>query len=52
MSRKDAKVIGMIGVVGAALVATHGITSKRWQTWHTVFVIAATFANMAPTLIG
>jgi hypothetical protein len=39
VSKKDLKTIGTVAAVGAAVVAIHGITSKRWQTAHTVFTV-------------
>jgi hypothetical protein len=31
MSKKDLKTLGTIASVGTAVVAIHGITSKRWR---------------------
>jgi hypothetical protein len=50
MSKKDWKAVGAVAAIGGAMVAWHGITSKRWQTWHTVFVIAAALAAIGPQL--
>jgi hypothetical protein len=29
--------LGAIAALGAALVALHGITSEKWEDWHTAF---------------
>lgn len=50
MSSKDWKAVGAIAALGGAVVAAHGITNKRWQTWHTVFVVAAALATAGPAL--
>jgi hypothetical protein len=31
------KKLGAIAALGAALVALHGITSEKWEDWHTAF---------------
>jgi hypothetical protein len=37
MSKKDLKALGAIAAVGGVAVVVHGITSKKWETAHTVF---------------
>ena len=44
MSTKNERAIGMLSTIGSAVVAIHGITSKRWKTAHTVFVLAGVAA--------
>jgi hypothetical protein len=39
MSKKDLKVLGMIATVGVVAVVVHGITSKKWETAHTLFSV-------------
>ena len=31
------EVLGAIAALGVALVALHGITSEKWEDWHTAF---------------
>lgn len=50
MSKKDWQSIGTIATVGGAIVALHGMTNRRWQTWHTVFVALATVAAVGSQL--
>ena len=44
MSTKDWALLGTIAAVGSALVTAHGLTSRQWQTWHTVFALAGGLA--------
>ena len=39
MNKKDLKAVGAIAAVGTAIVALHGVTSKRWQTAHTILTV-------------
>ena len=39
MNKKDLKVLGTIAAVGGAVVVVHGITSKKWQTAHTILSV-------------
>ena len=50
MSKHDWKVIGAVAGAGGAIVAAHGITSQRWQTWHTVLAALAVLAAVAPQM--
>lgn len=47
MSKKDWKAIGAVAAIGGAVVAIHGVTSKKWQTAHTVFVVVALVVALA-----
>ena len=47
MNKKDLKVLGAIAAVGGAAVAIHGITSKRWQTAHTIFAVVGAAVALA-----
>ena len=41
MKKKDLATLGAVATIGGAIVALHGITSKRWKEAHTVFVVAS-----------
>jgi ABC-type phosphate/phosphonate transport system permease subunit len=43
MSKKDLKVLGAIGATGGAVVIMHGITSKKWETAHTILTLLSAF---------
>jgi hypothetical protein len=47
MSKKDLKVLGVIAAAGGAVVAIHGITSKKWQTAHSVFSVLGAVVALA-----
>ena len=47
MSKKDLKVLGALATIGGAIVVIHGVTSKKWQTAHTVFTIIAVVVAVA-----
>lgn len=47
MNKKDLKTIGAIAAVGTAVVALHGITSKRWQTAHTILTVIGAAVAMS-----
>ncbi len=35
----NARTIGLLAIVGSGIVAVHGITSKKWQEAHSIFVV-------------
>lgn len=37
MSKKDLKVLGVVATIGGAAVVLHGVTSKKWETAHSLF---------------
>lgn len=43
MLKKDWALLRTIAAVGSVLVTAHG-TTRRWQTWHTVFALAGIIA--------
>jgi hypothetical protein len=47
VNKKDLKTIGAIAAVGGAVVAIHGVTTKRWQIAHTVFTVAGALVALA-----
>lgn len=47
MNKKDLKVIGAVAAVGTGVVALHGITSKHWQTAHTIFTLVGLFVTLS-----
>jgi uncharacterized membrane protein len=47
MSKKDLKVLGAVAAIGGAVVIIHGVTSKKWQTAHTVLTLLSVFVAIA-----
>jgi len=47
MSKKDLQMLGVIAAAGGAVVVVHGITSKKWQTAHTVFSLLGAVVALA-----
>lgn len=47
MSKKDLKALGAVATIGGAVVVVHGITSKKWQTAHTVFCVLGAVVALA-----
>lgn len=41
------KKIGAVAAVGAAVVAIHGITSKKWRNAHTLFTVLGAVVAVA-----
>jgi hypothetical protein len=50
MSKKDWNALAAVAAVGGAVVTIHGITTRRWQAWHTLFVVLAAVAAAGPYL--
>ena len=48
MSRANWETVGVIASVAVVVVALHGITTRRWQTFHTVAVLASAAAYVVP----
>jgi hypothetical protein len=40
-----------VAAIGGGIVALHGITSRRWQRWHTVFGALAIAASALPLVV-
>ena len=47
MSQKDWEEVQAAAAVGGAVVALHGITSQKWEWWHTVFSVIGAIALVA-----
>ena len=47
MDKKDLKMLGTIATVGGVIVVAHGITSKKWQTAHTVLSVLSVVVALA-----
>jgi hypothetical protein len=48
MSNGSWGTVGLIAAIAGAVIALHGITSRRWQTFHTIAVIAGMAAYVGP----
>ena len=44
MDKSTWKAIGTLASIGGGLVALHGVSSKRWEDWHTVCTVVAIMA--------
>ena len=47
MNKTDLKTLGAIATVGGVVVVAHGITSKKWQTAHTIFTALSVVVALA-----
>lgn len=47
VTKKDWQIVGAVATVGGGIVAIHGITSKKWQNWHTFWTLVGIVAAMA-----
>ena len=50
MNGSSWKALGTAGAIIAAIVALHGITTRRWQTAHTVALVLSMAAAAGPAL--
>lgn len=50
MRKRDWDNLSLIATVGGAIVALHGITSRKWQEAHTFFLVLALAAAVGPQL--
>lgn len=50
MNGSSWKALGTVGAIIAAIVALHGITTRRWQTAHTVALVLSMAAAAGPAL--
>jgi hypothetical protein len=48
MSRASWGTVGVIAGIASVVIALHGITSRRWQTIHTLAVLAGIAAYVGP----
>lgn len=50
MNSSSWKGLGAVGAIIAGIVALHGISSRRWQTAHTVALVLGLAAAAGPAL--
>lgn len=50
MSKKEWGAVGAVAGLGAAVVAYHGLTSKRWTELHSVLVVVGAVAAVATNI--
>jgi hypothetical protein len=48
MSKANWATVGVIAAIASTVIALHGITSRRWQTFHTIAVLAGMAAYVGP----
>jgi hypothetical protein len=46
MTNKQWRLIRAMATIGTAVVTLHGISSKRWRTWHTVLAVVGLVASI------
>jgi hypothetical protein len=50
MSRANWATVGGIAAIASTVIALHGITSRRWQTVHTMAVLIGMAAYVGPRM--
>jgi hypothetical protein len=50
VSQKDWRTIATVGGILGLVVALHGVTSRRWQTAHTVATVLGVAAVVGPLI--
>jgi hypothetical protein len=48
VSAKDWRLVGAVAVAVGAVVAIHGVTSRRWRQAHTLAVVLSALAAVGP----